>query len=358
MDNYVYFPIIKTRDAELRCFKNLDSETKNVIMPIYELTKSRRTSLVPDGDINRRMNDIKGIQKHEPFILDLTTDDRYINPQIEKLLDERNGFAEWQYFVFEQYRDLNIIPMIHLYGGGDYLEVKQFVSEASKKVKSKRLALRLPGDLAKKELEEILINIKEVLEAECKLFVILDVGYFTGNDSLKKVSGDLITAYQVCEKYNAYISEVIIVSTSFPLNPAQAGKEDKSGSFEVFEEKLYYEVRRYAPDVKYGDYVSINIEQVELKAGTFVPRIDIISKECNIFYYERYRRNEGGYVECAKAVKDNKEKNGYSDFGIWANDQIELAAKGIPEGISPSYWISVRMNYYIYQKIKHREKDI
>lgn len=357
MSDILYFPVIKTRDAELRCFKHLDNKTKDLILPIYELTKSRRTTLVPDGDINRRMKDIRDIQAGRPFILDLTTDERYTNSQVEKLLDERNGFSEWFYFIFEQYKDLNIIPMIHLYGDSDYKEVKQFVSSASQSVGSKRLALRLPTDLKNEELDRILVSIKDSLENSCQLYIIFDVGYFSDNSSFNESVGNVISSCEVCEKYNNYISDIILVSTSFPLSPAQAGGEDQSGNFKVLEEELYFEVKKSIPYIKYGDYVSINTEQIELKAGTFVPRIDLISEECDRFYYERYRRKDGGYIECARAVKRNSQSNGYSNLGIWATDQIELAAGGNPEGISPSYWISVRMNYYVYKKINIRKKD-
>ncbi|EJL6695843.1 beta family protein, partial [Vibrio cholerae] len=92
MSEYKYFPIIKTRDAELKCFQNLDKIILDQILPIYELTKSRKTTKTPDGDINRRMGQIKDIQGGNPFILDLCTDDKYINPQIEQLIDEYQGF--------------------------------------------------------------------------------------------------------------------------------------------------------------------------------------------------------------------------------------------------------------------------
>ncbi|HDZ9215193.1 TPA: beta family protein, partial [Vibrio cholerae] len=114
MSEYKYFPIIKTRDAELKCFQNLDKIILDQILPIYELTKSRKTTKTPDGDINRRMGQIKDIQGGNPFILDLCTDDKYINPQIEQLIDEYQGFQDWQYFL-SIYKDLNIIPMVHLY---------------------------------------------------------------------------------------------------------------------------------------------------------------------------------------------------------------------------------------------------
>ena len=81
MSRFQYFPIIKTRDSELRCFKNLTQKQWEKILPIYELTKSRKTKLAPDGDISKRMDEINKIQGGRPFILDLTTekDDNHIS---------------------------------------------------------------------------------------------------------------------------------------------------------------------------------------------------------------------------------------------------------------------------------------
>ncbi|MBF4281085.1 beta family protein, partial [Vibrio anguillarum] len=86
MSDFIYFPITKTRDGELRCFEHSNDDDFSKILPIYELTKSRKTKKAPDGDIYRRMKQIAEIQGERPFILDLSTNEKYINPQIEQLL--------------------------------------------------------------------------------------------------------------------------------------------------------------------------------------------------------------------------------------------------------------------------------
>jgi len=147
MSDFLYFPLIKTRDAELRCLKNIGEDRFKYLLPIYELTKSRKTSKAPDGDIYRRMRNIAEIQGGKPFILDLCADEKYINPQIEQLLSPYMGFRDWQYFVFDLHKDLNIIPMIHIYEdeGKVAAEVEAFVKEASQR--TELLAVRLPYDL-------------------------------------------------------------------------------------------------------------------------------------------------------------------------------------------------------------------
>lgn len=351
MSRFQYFPIIKTRDSELRCFKNLTQKQWEKILPIYELTKSRKTKLAPDGDISKRMDEINKIQGGRPFILDLTTDERYINPQIENLFNEEEGFLEWQYFLFDIYSAMNIIPMIHLYAEDDYEEVKRFVRAASSRSKTKTLAIRLPYDLNESVLSQCLIELTSALKSDCKIYVILDVGFF--REDLDVIQDEVSSFCNVLDTFNPWIEDIILASTCFPKNPVKVGKSEECGEFDVYEEALYSKVLKQFPAIKYGDYVSINTEQVEIRATTFVPRIDLLSEDGTKFRYHRYRRADGGYVKCAQKVVSDVI---YANLNTWADDQIKLASEGNPNGISPSFWISVRMNYYIARKLKLRSK--
>lgn len=347
MSGFIYFPIIKTRDSELRCFENIDSDDFDKILPIYELTKSRVTSKAPDGDIYRRMKKIAEIQKERPFILDLCTDNRYINPQIEQLLSHYNGFKEWHYFVFDLHSDLNIIPMIHIYedDDGKLTDVEEFVRLASRKAKF--LAVRLPHDLGSENIDYYLSPIISNMSDGCKLYVVFDAGFIRYSDK-SNVIDLFIESYGAAKLYEQKIESIVMLCTSFPSNVAQEGGGDSSGSFMIYEEDVYRGVLQECP-IKYGDYASINTEQIEMKGGTFVPRIDVASLDGLSFSYKRYRRNVGGYVNCAKGVISDSIN--YKPLGVWADKEIELAAADEPSGISPSFWISVRMNYYIKTRI-------
>ncbi|WP_435367392.1 beta family protein, partial [Klebsiella pneumoniae] len=101
----------------------------------------------------------------------------------------------------------------------------------------------------------------------------------------------------------------------------------------------------------YGDYASINIEQIEIKGGTFVPRIDVSLE--NIIFYKRYRRNAGSYQKCAEYILKDKR---YAAMDIWPDKEIAKAKGNEPSGISPSFWISVRMNHFMNTRVKLRSK--
>ncbi|AMO58792.1 beta family protein [Endozoicomonas montiporae] len=144
IQDLIYSPVVKTRDAELKGLEQLSSSVKDKILPVYELTKSRKSSRAPDGDIFKRMKKIAEIQQDRPFVLDLCTDEKYINPQIEQLLDESRGYSYWLGFL-NIHKNLNIIPMVHLYDDEDFEEVESFVRSAV--VDFQVLAVRLPFDL-------------------------------------------------------------------------------------------------------------------------------------------------------------------------------------------------------------------
>lgn len=348
MSAFKYFPIIKTRDAELKCFQNLDKDVLEQLMPIYELTKSRKTTKTPDGDIHRRIKQIKDIQGNKPFILDLCTDDKYINPQIEQLIDEYDGFQDWQYFL-NIYQELNIIPMVHLYEDAEmtFKEVGKFVKDMS--INRKHLAVRLPYDLEQGDYQTYLNPIIKNLHENCTLIVLLDAESIRYQDNQDVIENYIASCNEV-SMLGDKIEDIVMLCTSFPISPRDEG-EDDHGEFEILEENVYQVVKQQAP-IKYGDYASINTVQVEMKGGTFVPRIDIALDKT--FIYKRYRRNAGSYPKCARHMKDDPR---YKNISTWADKEIDLASLDTPTGISPSFWIAVRMNYYITSRLALRTQE-
>lgn len=345
MGKYLYYPIMKTRDAELKCMSKVDADTFGNILPIYELTKSRKTSKTPDGDIHRKMKIIADIQGYKEFILDVCTLPAYINPQIEQLIDETDGYHYWRYFL-SLYSDLNIIPMIHLYDDEDFTEVNNFIAQVS--TLYSRLCLRLPYDVD--DLEKYVTKVSSFLTNGCTLILILDGDFLTSDPvhGINDIVENFVTACsEVSEIPN--IDCIVIAGTSFPKSVAPYG--DKEGIFNILEESVYKAVSREY-DVQYGDYASINTEQIEVRGGTFIPRIDISLDEK--FIYKRNRRGEGSYVLCAQQMlKDDR----YDSLGCWADSEILTASKGEPNGRSPSFWIAARMNYFITSRVLLRRAE-
>jgi hypothetical protein len=292
------------------------------------------------------MKVIGEIQGDRKFILDVCTLSNYINPQIEQLIDETDGYHYWRYFL-SLYSNLNIVPMIHLYDDEDFTEVQSFISYVSPLYD--HLCLRLPFDVD--DLEKYVSKISEFLSHGCKLILILDADFVKKDriHGIDDIVENFVTACsEVCDLPN--IDCTVIAGTSFPKSVASYG--DAEGSFDILEERIFKEVSREY-DVRYGDYASINTEQIEVKGGTFIPRIDISLDE--EFFYKRYRRDDGSYVLCANEILADVR---YKAIGCWADDEILTASKGEPNGRSPSFWIAARMNYFITSRVLLRTSGL
>lgn len=131
------------------------------------------------------------------------------------------------------------------------------------------LALRLPHDLDNYSI--FVKPIADSLQDDSKFYVILDAGQVEG--ATDKEEEYFLNACSDLEMFNDKIEDIIIACTSFPSSPIKYGHDDQ-GEIPILEEKIFKKISENY-QVKYGDYASINIEQIEMKGGTFVPRIDI-----------------------------------------------------------------------------------
>ena len=60
-------------------------------------------------------------------------------------------------------------------------------------------------------------------------------------------------------------------------------------------------------------------------------------------------------MKCAREVV--QDVSNYVSLDTWADDEIKLAKDNTPTGISPAFWISVRMNYYIETRLRLRSSS-
>jgi hypothetical protein len=350
-DRFCYFPVLKTKDAELRAIKSVDSVTRKKILPIYELTKSRITKKNTVGDIAKRMEQISEIQKGAPFILDVTTDVKQTNQQISNILLSDGGYEYWQ-ALLGAYAGLNIIPAIHINQETDEELISTMAFVRAMAGKYPRMALRLPPGLDAPEYLQIIDSIVSEL-GDSKLYVLLDgecIRSAVKQSSIEAVADNYLKACKsiiAIDNSDSWLERIVCIAGSFPALVAQEGGGDSHGSFDIHEHSLYLALRGYSPDLRFGDYASININQIEMRGGTFIPRIDFCTEQT--FFYHRFRRENGSYTQCAKMVLLDKN---YLNSSTWGGDEIASAAMGSPSGISPSFWISVRANNYMSMRVR------
>src|SRR5690242_2037532 len=94
-----YIPVVRTREAELKGLRELPSRILDDILPVVEITKSRRSKNNISAAVAKSVSAAVGIFSDRPFIADLTTLASQTNSEVEALLDHADGFAAWTAFV-------------------------------------------------------------------------------------------------------------------------------------------------------------------------------------------------------------------------------------------------------------------
>ncbi|TVT60167.1 MAG: beta family protein [Sedimenticola thiotaurini] len=331
-----YVPIIKSTDAELKGYSFLRGEVKAETTPIFELTRSRRSKNAPDGNVHKRMVQIAEIVGDIPFILDLTAHEDLSNDQINDLLDETGGFLNWVEFLGE-YPDLNIIPAIHFYSDTPEVVIKQEVQQLLSN--HRKLALRVQPD--DESINWYIDIIRSALNSDNELVLVFDAGYVVA-ESYQNVL-ELVANRYAALPVGFDPWSIVVCASSFPASVvALSNCYDDHGIIPLLEKKLYQDLKGNGVNLCYGDYASIHPVRYQSRGGTWVPRIDV-SLDTSVIY-TRYRRHAGGYARAAEEMVAHPD---YLSIDCWGHEQIRSAADGNPGGLSPSFWIAVRMNIHM-----------
>jgi hypothetical protein len=353
MNDIIYIPITKVSVAEMRGIETLSDDVKDMITPVFELARSRRTKREPEGNIFQSLEKIKEVYSTRQFILDLTSDPNSRNKQIEDLQNNFKGYINWINFLVLIKEDFpKIIPVMQISDIGVksqedfYNRIKRQAELLNKNFET--VVYRFPLEYT--DFSKDLDVICQEISGE-KIFCVIDAGFITQEKS-GIYSPKAIEVVTELERFS--LKKIGLAATSFHKNPTEFGGE-KYGEF-LLEECLFYEKVDDAvkSELVYGDYATINPMRV-LQAGGrgWVPRIDMPTEKLIFYYRSRKRELETGYAPAytrvAKMIcRDQRYsavKNRIGD--CWGLEQIGLSAEGYPQGLSPSFWISARMNIHI-----------
>ncbi|MGO4221854.1 hypothetical protein AB4Y64_08365 [Lysobacter sp. TAF61] len=347
----LYLPIIRTRSAELRGLKELRGEALDVILPVVELTRSRRTAKNPLGALSITVGTVADILGLRPFVADLTSLEGQQNSEFTKLLDPSDGFASWVEFV-KNVLPSTAIPVVHL---TDPFDADEYCKQVRKLlVTHGTLALRIPTSYA--ALNSVVEAHKAFIGGLDALILLVDASYVMERD----ISGALARVREMLEGLGADLDSFAmraVAASSFPSSVMSAGGGDSQGQFHLSEVELSTRLQREFPrhGIRHSDYGSIHPLQFGGVVTQWVPRVDV-PLDLDVFYH-RYRRDDGGYVRAAaEALSDPR----YVELDCWAHENIVAAANGLPLGRSPAYWISVRVNYHVSRQATRlsRESDL
>lgn len=333
-----YYPILKTTVSEIRALKQINcASSSSIIHPIFELTKARKSKYDEIGDVLKRVQEIKQIVKKNHFYLDLTSEESLSNSQIESYFDDFNYFENWRTFIESLVEDgLKVVPVIQAFDDSTLEELTYQMKFFSKLCGS--FAVRI-----KPEYLDMGISARLVQASQGFDFTTILDAEFINNDNLKYSVSMFSQFINQCQTDNLKLKNVIVCSSSFPSMVDHKNKDE--GKFKVYEKKFYSELSSNHSKLKlqYGDYASVHPFRNEVTAYNWVPRIDFPTSSFVIFC--RKQRNAGGYKNCANRLIDNLDyKN--NPIKCWGSQEITDACSK-PNGKSPSYWISVRINIHM-----------
>lgn len=353
--NYNYFPILKTTDAELKAYENLNQVVKDGILPIFELTKSRFSSKNPTRTINKRIDKIKELIAQNPFILDLTTEPQLTNEEIDNMLqDNTNGYEKWVELIKNiKQENYNIIPVIHynpFYTNDVELEIRKLTDICP------TLAFRV--SVFDEDLMSYLEHILSII-SPVRLILILDAEFLNiSPEGPDKTNIFRHKAMVITEKFPD-LKAIMCAFSSFPDAVTKKGYgKDFEGCFPRAEKITREGLKTVlnAPNFFFSDYASIHPKRYYTVGAQWVPRIDFLDDKSMLYY--RCRRDDGGYIRAAQNVISDKRYRKINAFDVWGDAEIYTAANGYPNGLAPSHWIAVRANLYMsWQFIELKDEN-
>ncbi|MEI8390373.1 MAG: beta family protein [bacterium] len=368
--NIKYVPIIKTGDAEFRAVANLDKDLKSKFIPLFELTRGRKSKNDKTGEIRKRLDSLKKSYANFPFILDLTGEPELKNDEIINLYSNNNNYENWVKFCIEQKKELgSFYPVVQIQEEENYDDYIKKLTEQIRLLLSENFGYVVfrsqDEEFSENLIEDIetIIKSKQIEKIEEKIIFVLDYQYIVNS-----VSGieNAVSFINALEKLN--IKNIVIASTSFPATVSEHMR-DNYIALPIKERDFFNEIQKQASkkniNLIYGDYASINPKRNDTVtfAKGWIPRIDVPSKDMNI-HSRRKRRDKTKevvnnkieevfvsyketYNELAQEVVSQNYFKNILKFNCWGINEIIKTSYGNVSGSSPRFWISVRMDIYI-----------
>lgn len=357
-----YIPIIKTGESELKAIKNLSTELKEFMLPLFELTKARKKPKEEEGSIKNNIEFLQENFKNSSFILDLTCDDKLSNTEIDDLLTSHNNYENWINFCLEQKKIFKEFYPCIIVAEEENEEYKNYLDKLQNQLtilcsEFKYVVFRAQNESIAKNLILDINNLikKDVIKnLQKKIIFIMDYRYI--NNSSKGID---ITA-KICKVlYSLGIEKIVISSTSFPKTVSEHMSTSDFVKFKIKEFDFYRNIVKELNDKNikliYSDYATVNPVRNDnvVFARGWIPRIDVPAFNEYIYCRRKRREKKQSYADVYKNIAKKIVRSDYynnlvqSDINGWGMQEILNASNDNVGGSSPRYWISVRMNIYI-----------
>lgn len=356
-----YVPIVKTGEAEIKAMSNIDDNVKNFILPVFELTRGRKSQKEDEGKIAKRIQFLKDNYKDFPFILDLTGIDDLSNSEIEQLHSSENSYSNWVNFCRTQKNNFGIFyPVVQIEEEEQYgLYIEKLNQQVIELCNDFEYIVFRSQDII--EARDLITDIKTILDRDTskninlkdRIIYILDYKYINNSEHNVETAKTFINILTAIG-----IKNIVLSSTSFPANVSEHINGTDYISFKIKELDFYKNVLREVNNKNinliYSDYASINpIRNDNVFARGWIPRIDVPSIDKQIHCLRKKRAENTTYADTYVIVaREVAQKKYFKDLITqniisWGLNTIVNAANGNVEGSAPRFWISVRMNIYL-----------
>jgi hypothetical protein len=328
LDAITYLPSIRSRQAELRGYRELRAETKRALRPIVSIGKLGKL-----GDAERILDTAMDSVGGECFI-DLNVAAGQTCDTFEDLCNPDGNYRNWRELVAS--RDGTTPVALLRENATERPFIRQVLQIEDDYgvvlIRSRRPARDLPA------LQAALSAVDDVNN----VLIVLDLGYVRGSlEAKEQETLRVISALRTTDP----ATRIAVMGSSFPKAVSAYG--ELRGFLEIFERDLHARIGGDQVAI-YGDHAAIYPEPFEASISRFVPRIDYCLD--GAWLYERRRTDDGGYVECAQQLMRLPDwDDGFADVA-WGADIIRQTGqtRSIPAGFgSPANWIAARVNMHI-----------
>lgn len=338
-DDYVYFPTLRTRLAEMKGLEQLTREQKIRLLPMLTMGRWPKAA-----DFTKSADKVEAVMDKLPHVLDLTNDVAHLGDQQKILRDPANGFEAWRNFVQQYHSAIPVVQLVPQARARDQVRQAMLIEKDAGKV-----AFRI-RDFATDT--PLVINSISALDDPRNAIVYIDCQYIRS-----ALTAYITAAVSTINQLRSQFPElfVVVLSTSFPPSVLPfADASQKRGVIDIQERDLYSKIGGSAV-AAYGDHGSVHsVVYDDTTIMRWSARVDY-PRELS-WYFERRPReqSEAGYIDAAAAIAASDPDIGTR--GIWGEEMIVKAANGEPHARAPASWIAVRVNIHLARQLAFSEQ--
>jgi len=370
-----YHLVLKTGDSEIRAWRNLSLDRQSLVSVHCEITRGRKKpnkdkSAPFEYNIAKVFEVIQtDFQNCEVCVVDITREPTLRSTETESLGRSENGYADWVNAVQGLYdNNPKVRPTLIVNPNSDD-DFDTFQDDIFAQFDAFAGQFDLISYRASVLHDESFVDDLVMLSGKVNAYVAMGNVFevLLDFECIQPSTATLHASYvaPIIREIRQAIPDVRIVSvgTSFPKSVTDLGDDD-TDEFRLEESYLHDEINRtHNQPVGYGDYGSINPIRNDFSPPVGIhlrARVDFPTDRETIFYHRvapsiDKERNVllsprvAMYKTAAKLVMSDTKFSSVEDS--WGYDKIVEAAEKSPEGKSPSFWISVRMEIHICRRI-------